>query len=278
MFYFSPLQEGRVIAVNVQLRRLTVELASGQIVHPKTLHYGPADGARVSHKALPARGTWGLVAFPSQDDRNCIWLGAFYPMFMDALTTNTDQFLEYDSHWSGAYELLDQQGQWTKSFPDGTFIQVSASTSKPATYRHTVDQNQNQQLTLFPDSERIANPPSSPYNVVVNHPSGASILIDTNGNVTVTAANGKQLEATANEAWVTITDSGAIEVNVAGGQQLYLSAGNGDTQYTLVRTDLLVAWLNGHTHTNGNQGSPTGTPIQALSNSTIQSELIDISE
>lgn len=273
---FPSLQEGHVIAVNPTRRRLTVELASSEIVEARVLYHGPADAVRVSHLALPGRGTWGLVAFPFGDDRAGVWLGSTYPMFMDALTTDNDPFMEYNSHWSGAYELLNQAGEWCKSFPDGTFLQVSGSTAKPTLYRHTVDENQVQQSTVFPDNERVPNPPS-PFNILISHSTGATVLIDVSGSIIATAAKGYVVQANANGASFTLTADGAITGNVASGEQILLSAGGAATSYTLVRTDLLMAYINGHVHSNGNDGDDTGTPVVAMTTA-VQSALIDVSE
>lgn len=273
---FPSLQEGQVISVDPRLRRLTVQLASAQIVDVRVGYYGPADGVRVSHKALPGRGSWGIVAFPFGDKRAGIWLCTSHPNFQDALTTETDPFMEYDSHWSGAYEMLDQNGQWLKSFPDGTFFLVSGSAVKPTTYHHTVDDKQVQHLTIFPDSERVPNPPSPRY-IYVNHPSGTNAEIDPKGNTTVNGAANAVCTVKFNGAFITIDANGGIEINTAGGQNMKVSAGGGATSYTLVRTDLLVSWLNSHTHPDP-QGSTTGTPSSPATIAGIQSTMTNVSE
>jgi phage baseplate assembly protein gpV len=234
--HFPLLQEGRVISVDVPNRRLTVDIPSAQIlgVRVRMSYAGPADGVRVKHDAMPGRGTWGLVAFPYNDARNGIWLGSFYPALNTAHTSNTDQFLEYNSHWSGAYEMLDGQGQWTKSFPDGTFIQVASATTKPATFRQTVDPTQTQQLTAFPDSERVANPPAQKFNLTIAHGSGTTIKIDPNGNVTLVASNASVTVTTP-----TVKINGQLQVtgNITAGfgtsdqvdMQLHRHSGAGGT-------------------------------------------------
>lgn len=300
---FPTLQEAQVVSVDANKRRMVVQLPSAQSAEVRMGYHGPADAVRVSHKAMPSRGSWGLVAFPYGDNRAGIWVCSTYPALVDAITTQTDQFAEYDSHWSGAYEFMDQNGQWLKSFPDGTFLLVSGSATKPTMYRHTVDQNQVQQFTAFPDSERIPSPPSPRY-FHINHGSGtvaeidpsgnttvtgasnaactfkfngATVVIDNSGNITATAASGKQFQAKANGGTITIDDNGGIEANAATGQNLKFSSAGAATSYTLVRTDLLVTWLANHTHTDP-QGGDTGPPVQALSASTIQSTIANVSE
>jgi len=253
MLGFPNLQEAQVVSVDPNKRRITVQMASGQQAEVRMGYHGPADAVRVSHKALPGRGSWGLCAFPYGDNRAGIWIVGTYPAFVDALTTQSDPFMEYDAHWSGAYEMMDQSGQWLKSFPDGTFLQVSGSIDKAKMFRHTVDQQQVQQLTEFPDSERIPNPPS-PRFFFLNHSSGttaeidpkgnttvtgakgatceitfngATIIIDSNGSITATAANGQKFQANANNASITIDNSGSIHANAASGQEFQATANNG---------------------------------------------------
>lgn len=333
MTTFPLLMEARVVSVDVPNRRVIVDIPSAQMlgIGCKMLVHGPADGARVHHKAMPGRGTWGLVAFPYGGALNGIWLGAFFQSLVTALTTNTDQFMDYSAHWSGAYELMDQNGKWTKSFPDGTYIQASDVTTKPTTYRQTVDSNQNQQLTEFKDSDRVPSPPS-PRHLYIGHASGttadidptgnvtvtgnpkkatctfsfggATVVVDDNGNITGTAASGSQVQLNANKGVVTIDKSGnitgaaasgaqveltanngsllidkagGIYGNAAPGQHMQFTTGNGAASYTLVRTDLLVAAFNAHTHPDP-QGGNTGTPTTPISDGTIQSIIAYVSE
>lgn len=301
---YPAIQECQVVAVNPKLRRLTVVTPSLQMVEVRAGYHGPADGVRVSHKALPGLGSWGLVAFPYGFNINGVWLCGTYPGFLDANTTDTDPFMEYDAHWSGAYELMDQTGQWLKSFPDGTFVQLATSTAKMPTYRHIVDENQNQQLELFKDSDRIPNPPSPRY-LYINHASGttaevdpsgnttvngaksatctvqfnkSTVVIDGSGNITVTGASGAQIKLTANAAYVTIDKNGGIEANAAAGQNLKVSSGGAAASYTLVRTDLFLAAFNGHVHGNGHGGANTTAPVTALTAGNVQSTMTDVSE
>lgn len=300
----AAIQECQVFSVDPKRRMLRVITPSLQMVDARVGYAGPADGARVSHGALPGRGTWGLVAFPYGHNLNAVWLCGTYPGLLDALTTDTDPFMEYHAHWSGAYEVLDQEGRWLKSFPDGTFLQLSDTTSKMPTYRHIVDENQNQQLELFQDSARVPNPPSPRYlflthasgttaeidptgNTTVTGASGAAhivnfggstIIVYSSGNVTVTGKSGAQIELTANNASITIDKNGGIEANAAPGQNMRFSAGGAATSYTLVRTDLLVSAFNSHVHTNGNGGADTGTPVTPITAGDVESGMTDVSK
>lgn len=83
------------------------------------------------------------------------------------------------------------------------------------------------------------NPPtqSSPAPVVFHHASGTTI---------------------------TIQPSGAVQINsVAGISLSTTSVGQGT--HPVAFADVLQSWLNGHTHTSANAGSPTSPPISPVS-------------
>jgi hypothetical protein len=194
-------------------------------VSVRTSYDGPADGLRVSHKALPGRGTEGIVVFPGGDNRNGFWLKSIYASAMDALTTDTDQFLEYDSHWSGHYHILDQNGNFTESFADGSFLQVGTGTAPPPTFRHTVDsQTQRRQTTPLSQSERVPSPPS-PFNLTLKHISGTTTAIDPVGNTTVSGAAGAALTHVFGGTTLKIDASGNLSATGASGASLTLSFG-----------------------------------------------------
>lgn len=218
------ISNARVISVDVPHRRLWVTLPSTQIVSVRTSYDGPADGLRVSHKALPGRGTEGIVVFPGGDNRNGFWLKSIYASAMDALTTDTDQFLEYDSHWSGHYHVLDQNGNFTESFADGSFLQVGTGTAPPPTFRHTVDSAQKRQTTPLSQSERVPSPPS-PFNMTLRHTSGTTTAIDPAGNTTVSGAAGAALTQVFGGTTLKIDASGNLSATGASGASLTLSFG-----------------------------------------------------
>lgn len=276
----TPLiSNARVIAVDVAHRKLTVTLPSAQQVVVRTTYDGPADGLRVSHKALPGRGTEGIVVFPGGDNRNGFWLKSLYASAMDALTTDTDQFMEYDSHWSGHFHILDQSGNYTESFADGSFLQAGSGTTVPPTFRHTVDPSQFRQVTPLSQSQRVPSPPS-PFNFTFGHISGTKVAIDPSGNTTVAGASGAALTQTFGGTTLTVDASGNVSATGAsgatftttfGGATLEIdSSGNvsitaptsvkigsqGETLHTLL-TSLAAAAYNLHEHTNNGASVPT---------------------
>ena len=68
------------------------------------MYHGNADGIRVHQVPLPYIGSWGLVCFPYGDDRFPIWMGAYYPNVVNAITSSSaldDSQTDYYSHASG---------------------------------------------------------------------------------------------------------------------------------------------------------------------------------
>ena len=235
---FPLLAVAQVINYDPEHNAVYIRLASGQfIISPaRMLYRGNADQYRVQQQPLPLIGTWGLVAFPSNDDRLPIWLGAYYPTIEDAITSSSiiqDSQIVYDSHWSGYYSLMDGFGQYYERYPDGTNIIINSSNTEPSTFRHIVQLGETNQYgtpqvrTQLPDSERVPNPPS-PYYVSINHPSGASATITPSGVVTITAGN-PQLST------INMTPNGIITVTagnpVSGSQatpEIILNAQTGE--------------------------------------------------
>lgn len=169
-----------------------VLLPSGQVPgasYARVIHYGPADGLRVTQKPLPPPGTWGLVAFPYGDSRNGIWIGSVYAAQVDARALPQDPNADYESHWSGAWSLMDGTGQYAKSFPDGTYLTVSSTAALPAVTRNIVNEQQVKTAIPYAASDRVTTPPS-PFIVNLRTASGATIQIDASGNINVTAGSG----------------------------------------------------------------------------------------
>lgn len=265
--------EAMVLSPDPKAPGLRVVLASGQVpaLPVKVGHIGAADGVAVDHRPLPRPGTWGLCAFPGGDNRNGVWLCSLYLSQVDAYTSETDPNMDFQGHYSGAFEMLDGKGQWTKAFPDGTFIQVAATTTRPQLNRHIVDDTQTRQLVLFTDNQRIANPPAA-YQTIISTPSGTSIHIDGAGNVTVTGATGASLTQTFGGSTINISSSGQMTLTDASGTSLaFQDNGTATLTGNLVVTGsvsdangahgTLAAFradYNAHTHPDP-QGGNTGT-------------------
>jgi hypothetical protein len=249
----TPLiARARVVAVDVPSRRLMVSLPSTQIVIVQTGYHGQADGLRISHKALPIRGTEGLVVFPSGDNRNGVWLMSIYVQQVNALTTQTDANMEYDAHWSGFWRLLDGSGNLTNQFPDGTFIQIGSGTTPPATTRNIVNAKQEQEQTPVEMSDRVAKPPS-PFNVTVKHATGTTLNVAPNGDVSVSGGAGNKMTMTFGGTVVTI-DSQGLHVNNSITAQGNITAGSGTNDSVTLQL---------HTHKENGTGGGTTNPPNA---------------
>lgn len=247
---YPLLTQAQVISQDPATGGLNIVLPSGQMcAYPVRFgYYGPADGMRVNHPALPGRGTWGLVAFPGGDNRAGVWLNSFYSQFIDARTSNTDAFMEYNSHFSGFYETLSKIGQRVQRYPDGTTIIIGADTTPPPVHRHVVNPVQRQVLQEFTDAERVPSPPS-PFNVLLTHASGTSAQIAPDGTVTVNSGAGQTI--------FQMTPEGII--NITAGTQINIG-GIVETLFRLM-DERMIAIYNNHTH-GGVQagGDVTGVP------------------
>jgi hypothetical protein len=272
----TPLiSNARVIAVDPAHRRLTVNLPSTQIITVRMAYAGPADGLRVNHKAMPGRGTEGIVVFPGGDNRNGFWLGSIYASAMDALTTDTDQFMEYDSHWSGHFRLLDQGGNLTESFADGSFQQVGAGTTVPDTFRHTVDSAQKRQTTQLSADQRVSNPPS-PFNITLKHKSGTTLAVNPSGNVTVSGAAQATSTHIFNGTTTQIDSQGNLSINGAQGKTFTVTFngatfqidGQGNVSITTGGSDQISLTAGGNVLTIGATGVMASGPLAAGGNIT----------
>lgn len=189
---------GRVEGYDAESHSLFVRLPSWQMPFPaRLLINGPCDGVRINQQPLPIQGTWGLVAFPFGDYRNAIWLGAYvngtstssFAQSTDAINSSSaelDTQMQYQSHFSGFYELLDGSGNYYARFPEGTEVLVNSNNQPPTTYRHVVNASGARERVEYTNAYRVPNPPSQPYYLAVNHPSGASISISASGQTIIT--------------------------------------------------------------------------------------------
>ena len=219
---FPSIQVAKVIGYDAEQNSVLVQLQSGQFpVIPARMSYrGNADQYRIEQEPLPLVGTWGVIAFPGNDDRFPIWLGAYYPNITNAITSSPvlqDSQIKYFSHWSGYYSKLDGQGNLYVRLPEGTNLIANPDNTIPVIFRHVFsttieDNNEIPQARIeFPDSERVPSPPPV-FWLSINHPSGASTSCTPLGVVTWQAGN-PQLAS-----WV-ITPSGVatLQTGVNGG-------------------------------------------------------------
>lgn len=214
----------QVIAQDPDQGALQVQLRTSgqQPSYPvKMLYRGAADGLRINQEELPGRGTWGVVVFPYGDTRNGLWLGAFYPSQIDAIsgstngtgpTNVTDSFIRYLSHWSGFWNILTASGEAGMQFPDGswTFMGSGAVSGMPTAYRHVVDGDQSQKREEFTFEQRVTSPPSA-YNLNAQLLGAATLGVS--GDVQMNLASG--FTTNVSGAY-TFSASGAYTVNASG--------------------------------------------------------------
>jgi hypothetical protein len=233
---YAPLQVGRVISQDPANHAVWVMFPSTQMpaISVKIGLRGAADAFRINHASLPSRGTYGVVGFLAGDNRSGVWLCSLYVQQMDALTTDSDPTLDYHSHWSGYYDLINENGDLAQSFPDGTFLVVSGAAVKPTMFRHIVDDQQNRQTIPLTDAQRVPNPPPAKH-VYLSTASGTTVHIDPSGNVTIQAKTGT--------------------INLTAPNNINLGS-LGETIYRLV-DERMVALFNAHVHLSGGAGIPT---------------------
>ena len=191
----APLiTHGFVQSYDAQNHRIYVILNDMQeIAIPiQVLINGPADQWAVNQIELPKPGTKVAVAFINGDPRNGILLGSFFGNNRNAITSAPGfPFENFFAHWNGAYEYMDQIGNTTKWFPDGTYMQVSQTIGAlPTLYQNTVDSTGNQQRVAITNSQRLPVPPTPGFQIYIKHSSGTDITVDNNGNVIITLNSG----------------------------------------------------------------------------------------
>jgi hypothetical protein len=92
--------------------------------------------------------------------------------------------------------------------------------------RHTLGQNQERVRTPFTDQQRNPNPPG-PFNIQLTHPSGATLLLDASGNITILAASGKTVTIGDVAAQITLDGSGNWTIQAASGGTVTINADGG---------------------------------------------------
>ena len=216
----------QVSAYDIVNHAIFVTLISGQQISEsiRVLYNGNADALRINQEPLPLIGTWGLIAIPNGDIRGALWLGAFYPSAQNAITTSVpptgnDTQTKYYSHWSGAYWIIDPEGQFYFWLPDGTNFLVNAKNTAPILYRHIINSNNQQQTIAFSNSDRNPTPPN-PYYATFTHASGASVGIDNTGAIIAKSANnsGTTVEIdSGGNIHATGSGNAAATINMPGG-------------------------------------------------------------
>jgi len=212
-YLFPLISHATVIGSDPSTGYISVQFPSlmSPAFNVRMLHHGPADGLRVKQAPMPVNGTVGLVCCPYGDERNAVWLGAIYNSGIDARTSPTDPYVEYNSKWAGGFDYTDGQGNDFRYFPDGTYVSFATSTALPAITRHTVNSAQQRVVTSFPANERTAAT-VAPRPYLLHHASGTQVSITAGGSVSISVASGQTAIVTANSGSVEVDASGNIEI------------------------------------------------------------------
>ena len=107
-------------------------------------------------------------------------------------------------------------------------------------------------------------------SVILNTTTGATLVVDADGNISVMSSGGAAVSVENARVQINSPTGTAIvveegKVSVSASQMVFntsaLAVGTDARYPALMLTPEALAWFLGHTHTNGNNGSPTGPPI-----------------
>lgn len=102
-------------------------------------------------------------------------------------------FISAETHWSGFWKIMDESGNLSMTFPDGTSLQIGPTSNIPS--GHRVNNQGLRAPTVFSQSQLVSNTPSA-FPLTLQHASGAEITIATNGDITLTNAGGAEVQLT----------------------------------------------------------------------------------
>ena len=259
----EPMQ---IVSVDAVRRRLNCRFKSGAGpgIPVRMGLQGAADGVRVNQSPMPGPLTWGLVAFPGGDSRSGVWITSVYTSDVDAFTGDGDPYINYQSHWSGAYDLLDGNGQRWSGTPDGSYWCQAQTPGPPTLTKHVVDATQTRVPKAVTPASLVTTAPA-PMPWRYHHASGTQVDIADDGHITIQIA--------AVGVVVEISAVGAVTFSLPAGQTFDVTGG-GSAGDALALVSKLVTAFNAHLHEDGGAGVPT-VPWTAA---TIQSALVKVQE
>ncbi len=207
-------------SVNVSLSQ---QAGEGPAISVRVLTPGPLDGLLIKQPPLPRRGTLGVVGALDGDSRSMVWLGALPLNGQDAITVVPgSQNVDYHGHFSGSYYLMDDIGNTTWVWPDGSSVVMGSTSGTPT--RHIINSEGLRVLVPLTTAERVPNPPSA-FPFTYTGANGAVVNVDSEGNISVM---GTTLLITAPTVTIvgdvtvqgTLTATEEIHTNLNGGIDL----------------------------------------------------------
>jgi hypothetical protein len=108
---------------------------------------------------------------------------------------------------------------------------------------------------------------------------GSTLAFDGDGNIAISTGSGCYVSLSPTTVTVSTPDQSSVVVGELGvqvsAQNILINGGNialgALAKSTVTLSDLLVLAFNSHTHSNGNDGSPTGPPIVQITSEMIGS-------
>ena len=265
-------------------RTLKVVLRSGQILGtPVQYSYdGFADQLLINQKPLPRIGTWGIIGFLYNDDRNAVWLKSIYIQQNNAIVYGTpdDNFTTYETQMSGAYTYKDSSGTEMSFFADGSYLLVSSANTPPVIYQNVIQNGTVEQVEV-PSSSRITQ---SAMNFNLNHSSGTDVLIDSSGNATLTMASGATFEVKSSSGtyYMKLDSSGnltfvgeTVNASTPAGNDLLLDSSGNATLTAPVITLAGNVVIEGSLSAGGSTGASASFsgPVSATGNITSNGDV-----
>lgn len=195
---FNSLYQAQVIgvvpeehAVTVILPSLTTLAFRGEQGGLKVSVMSRRAGNFVGEVNLPRVGDWGVVAFVQGSHALPVWLGSIYQTYAGLAVADAQERI--DHHDSGVYSRITKDGDMEWSHPSGTYVRVGASTALSARTRRKKVEDAS-------EAERVAyDIPEKPVpQIHVEHPSGTTITIDTDGNISIVGAQHVDAEVAGN--------------------------------------------------------------------------------
>lgn len=214
-----------------------VHIAQVTDVHPTTFEVSVifpdlshAEGARVrvtsrrSHPTagdyqLPERGDWGLVAFWTEHISSGLWLFSTHDLHRHLIPTElleADPHARLDHRPSDRYTIEHGDGTEEHVWPDGTLLKLTTrkdDTLGNATERAAITPRYR---TLSPaygkpgERKPYAGREQPPVDVLLNHSSGAQVLITADGSFRLTTPAGHTLKLHDATEKVRSSDDGSV--------------------------------------------------------------------